>query len=176
MRWASSARTVRGSSTAGSDRRWLGARLGGELLAIEPSIEAAVGEQLVVVPALDYSAAIHDNNQVCAQDRRQSVGNRDRGAALLDTLDRCLDEPLRDGVQRRGRLVQHQDARVLEEHSGERDALLLAATQFVAALADDRVVALRQLGDALMDRGNAGGLDQLLVGSIRLGVPQVVLD
>ena len=56
-----------------------------------------------------------------------------------------LDEPLADRVERAGRLVEDEDARVLEQHAGQRDALLLAARQLVAALADDRVVALGQL-------------------------------
>ena len=57
----------------------------------------------------------------------------------------------RDRVERGGRLVEDEDARVLEQHAGQRDALLLAAGQLVAALADDRVVALGQLADAVVD-------------------------
>ena len=45
------------------------------------------------------------------------------------------------GIERRGRLVEHQDRRVLQDHPGERDALALAAGQFDAALADMRVEA-----------------------------------
>ena len=45
------------------------------------------------------------------------------------------------GIERRGRLVQHQDRRVLEERAGERDALPLAARQLDPALAQMRVIA-----------------------------------
>ena len=110
-----------------SDGGRFGSGFGQELLAVEPRVQTAVGEQLVVAAALDYSAVLHDDDQVGAQDRRQPVGDGDRRAALLDALDRGLDEPLRDRVKCRCRLVQHEDARVLEHHPGERDPLLLAA-------------------------------------------------
>ena len=43
-----------------------------------------------------------------------------------------------------GRLVEDQDRRVLEDRPGDRQPLPLAARERRAALADDRVVALRQ--------------------------------
>ena len=46
--------------------------------------------------------------------------------------------------ERRGRLVEHQDRRVLEHHARDRDALLLAARELEAALADQRLVAVGQ--------------------------------
>ena len=48
------------------------------------------------------------------------------------------------GVHRRQRIVQDQDARVEHHRAGERRALLLPARQRDAALADERVVALRE--------------------------------
>ena len=47
-------------------------------------------------------------------------------------------------VEMRGRLVEDQDRRVLQEGARDRDALALAAAQRQPALADPRVVALRQ--------------------------------
>ena len=49
-------------------------------------------------------------------------------------LDRRLD--LR--IERRGRLVEHQDRRVLQDDAGDGDALALAAGELDAALADMR--------------------------------------
>ena len=45
-------------------------------------------------------------------------------------------------VERRGRLVEHQDRRILEDHARDRDALALAARELDAALADLRVIAV----------------------------------
>jgi hypothetical protein len=46
-----------------------------------------------------------------------------------------LDVPLGLGVERRGRLVEKQDRRVLQERAGDAHALLLAARQLQPAFA-----------------------------------------
>ena len=50
-------------------------------------------------------------------------------------------------VERRGRLVEHQDRRIAHDGAGDRQALALAARQRHAVFADRRVVALRLLAD-----------------------------
>ena len=82
----------------------------------------------------------------------------------------------RDRVERRRRLVEDEDPGVLQQHPGDRDPLLLAARELVAALADDRLVARGQLQDALVDRRRAGRRLQLRLGRLRPGVAQVVAD
>ena len=52
--------------------------------------------------------------------------------------------PLGLGVERRGRLVEDQDRRVLQHRARDRDALALAGRELRAALAERRVVAVRQ--------------------------------
>src|SRR4051794_20081556 len=125
---ASSVSVARGSS-AGSDGSRLCSGHGQELLAIQPRVQPPVGEQLVVAAALDDSAALDDDDEVGAQDRGQAVRDRDRRAPLHDALDSDLDQPLGHGVEGRRRLVKNEDARVLEQHARERDALLLAARE-----------------------------------------------
>ena len=82
----------------------------------------------------------------------------------------------RHRVQRRRRLVEDQDPRVLEQHAGDREALLLAARELVAALADDRVEAVGQLRDPVVDRGRAGRRLELRVGRLGPGEQQVLAD
>ena len=74
-----------------------------------------------------------------------------------------LDEPLRLGVERRGRLVEDEDRRVSEDGARNRHPLLLAAREAVAALADNRLVAIGERCDQLVDLRRAGGLLDLLV-------------
>ncbi len=64
---------------------------------------------------------------------------------------RAEDRLLRDRVERRGRLVEHQDARVLEQRPGDAEALALAARERAAGLGQRRVVAVRQAGDEVVD-------------------------
>ena len=52
---------------------------------------------------------------------------------------RFLDRGLDLGIERRGRLVQHQDRRILDDHAGDGDALALTAGQLHAALAHMRL-------------------------------------
>ena len=56
----------------------------------------------------------------------------------ISCFERRLDQALGLGVERRGRLVEDQDRRILEDRARDRDPLPLAARQTDAALADDR--------------------------------------
>ena len=83
-----------------------------------------------------------------------------------DAHERLLERQLGPRVERRGRLVQHQDRRVLEHHARDGDPLLLAARELQAALAHDRPVALGQADDEVVDLRHAGrGLDLGLAGT-----------
>src|SRR3954470_10759033 len=172
---ASSASVARGSSRA-SDGGRFGSGRGQKLLVVEPRVQSAVGEQLIVTATLDDPALLDDDDQVGAQDRRQSVGNGDRRSSLHDALDRRLDEPLGNRVERGRGLVEDEYARVLEQDPRERDPLLLATRQLVPALADDRVVGLGEIGDAVVDGRHARGLLELIVGRIRFGIAQVLAN
>ena len=67
--------------------------------------------------------------------------DHDRGAPLAQFGDRLLHVALGFGVERRGRLVEQDDRRVLDQRARDRDALALAAGKLQAVLADRRVVA-----------------------------------
>ena len=62
---------------------------------------------------------------------------------------RLLHQALGRRVERAGRLVEQQDRPVGEQRARDRQALLLAAGQRDAALAERRVEALRQALDEL---------------------------
>ena len=61
------------------------------------------------------------------------------------------------GVHGRQRIVEDQDARIDDDGARERGALLLAARQRDAPLADHRVVAVRKVGDVLVEPRDGGG-------------------
>ena len=75
------------------------------------------------------------------RDGGEPVRDGDHGLAGHQRAETLLDRGLDLAVERRGRLVEHQDRRVLEDHAGDGDALALAAGQLDAALADMSVVA-----------------------------------
>ena len=80
------------------------------------------------------------------------------------------------GVQRRGRLVEDQDRRRLEDGAGDRHALLFAARQFQPALADHGAVAVGQLGDERADLRQIGGARHLFGLGVGAAVADVVGD
>lgn len=65
---------------------------------------------------------------------------------------------------------------VLEDGAGDGDALLLAAGELQAALADLRLVAVGQRFDKVMDLRRAGGFDHLFAACIGAPVGDVVID
>jgi succinate dehydrogenase/fumarate reductase flavoprotein subunit len=92
-----------------------------------------------------------------------------------------LDRGLDFAVERGGRLVEHQDRRVLEDDARNRDALALAAGELDAALTDLRVVAgasapILQHADELVSMGEMGGAQDLVFGRVRLAVADIVAD
>ena len=80
-----------------------------------------------------------------------------------------LDRLLGAAVERAGGLVEHQDRRVLEQGPGDRHALLFAARQLEAALADHRFIAFGQSGDEVVDRRAARRALDLRSGPRRRG-------
>ena len=144
-----------------------------ELLLVDLRVQPAPREQLLVRSLFDDPPPVQDEDHIGRQDRRETVGDRDRRPALHQRLQRRLHQALGGRVQRRRGLVQDQDLRILQDHSCDREALLLPAGQFVAALPDDGVIPIRELQDPVVDVRRPRGRDHLLVGRVRLPVEQV---
>ena len=105
-------------------------------------IEAALRDQLVMACPCSTirpsSSTISRSSAAMVESRCAMAMHR---LALHQRVELLLDRRLDLRIERRGRLVEDQDRRVLEEHAGDGDALALAARQLDAALADMRVVA-----------------------------------
>ena len=142
---------------------------------------AAEPQQLVVAALLDDVAVVEHHQPVHAGDGGEPVGDGDHGLAGHQRVEARLDRGLDLAVERRGRLVQHQDRRVLQDHAGDGDALALAAGELHAALADMRVVAapaapVLELCDELVGMGEPRRRHDLLLGRLRPAVADVRAD
>ena len=126
--------------------------------------------------ARDDAALLQHDDVVGERDRRETVGDDERRAALHDLAQGGLDLALGGGVDRRGGVVEDQDARVGEERAGDRDPLALAAAEGQAALAHAGVVAVRELGDELRGLRARGGQLDLLARRVRARVGDVARD
>src|SRR5471030_2257358 len=90
---------------------------GGSLLLAAPhvGIEAVLGQQLAMPTALGDAAAVEHHDLVGMDDGRQAMGDHHGGAAAAHLFQRVLDLLLGARVERAGRLVEQEDARVLED-------------------------------------------------------------
>src|SRR3984957_4525882 len=122
-------------------------RLLAKLRPVERGIAAALAQELVVAAAFVDEAAIDDENGVGMHDRRQPVGDDDRGAPLAELRHRLLYVALGFGIERRSGLVEQDDRCVLDQRARDGDALALAAGKLQAVLADRGVVAGREARD-----------------------------
>src|SRR3954468_16992443 len=143
------------------------------LLVVERAIAATEREELLVRAALDDLAVLQDKNLVGAADRRQAVGDHERGAPLPQRAEAVLDERLALAVQARRRLVEHQDPRVRQDGPCDRDPLPLPARELDAPFPDHRVVLLLEGLDELVgvrDVADAADLFERRVGAAVLDV------
>ena len=126
--------------------------------------------------ALFDAALIDYNDLVRVADSGKAMRDDDRRPVLRQPLERSLYVPLTLVVERRGRLIQDQDARIFQKDARNGDALLLPAGKTRAAFADRRVVTELQALDKIMDIRVLCGGDDLLVGGARLSISDVVAD
>ena len=124
-------------------------------------------EQLVVVAVGDDPAVVEHDDLVGQRDRREAVGDHERRAPRHRLASASLISLLGRGVDRGGRVVEDQDARVGQQRARDRQALALAAGERQPALADARVVALGQALDELVRPARAARPLDLLGASRR---------
>ena len=79
-------------------------------------------------------------------------------------------------VERAGRLIENENAGILQNRSRNGHALLFAAGQFQATLANARVVAVGHAEDEIMHLRQTRGILDLLLGGARAPVGDVVAD
>ena len=106
---------------------------------------------------LDDAPALHHQDAVGVDDGGEAMGDDERRAARHQRIERALHERFVFRVERGSRLVEQQHRRVFQDRAGDRQPLPLAARQRDAALADQRVVALRQRLDEKVGGGADGG-------------------
>src|SRR3954470_10040922 len=104
------------------------------------------------------------------------MGDDQGGAVLRHSFERVLDLRFGVTVERRGRLVEQQDRRRLEDRAGDGDALLLAPRELKATLADLGVVALGRKPYEIVDLGEPRRLLDLRVARLPAAVTDVVAD
>ena len=109
-------------------------------------------------------AVFEHDDLVGEGDRREAVGDDDRRPAAHRLAQAVANPRFGGRVDGRRRVVEDQDAWVDDECAGDRESLPLTARERDPALADDRVVAVRQRLDELVRLRQLGRVHDLVIG------------
>src|SRR5262249_44423737 len=104
-------------------------------------IVAILRKQIAMRALLDDTAPVEHNEAIHLRDGREAMRDRDHRLVSHERTQARLNGGFDFAVERRGRFVEYQDRRVLENDAGDGDALALAAGKLHAALADLRTIA-----------------------------------
>ena len=119
------------------------------LTPVELGVRSVVRQQIVVCAALD-DAAVFEHDDLVGPLHRGHAMRDDHRRAPCDKLLHPGENPLLGvGVHVRERVVENQDRRLARQRSRDRYALLLAARERYAALADHGLQAVRELWQVL---------------------------
>ena len=133
---------------------------------VDLPVDRARLEQLVVRAARRDPAAVEHDDLVGERDRREPVRDDDRRPAAHRLAQPEPDLRLGRRVDRRRGVVEDEDARVDDERARDRDPLALPAGERDPALADHRVVAVREPLDELVRLREPRRRLDLLVGRV----------
>ena len=97
------------------------------LRLIQAVVMTLASHQFVVAADLDDTATVEDDQSIGVTQRGQAVRNGNRRTSSYQVVECLLDFLLGGGVDRLGRLVEDQDARVDQQRAGDRDPLSFTA-------------------------------------------------
>ena len=126
--------------------------------------------------ALGDVSSVDDEDLVGVTDRGQAVGDDDDGPPGRQPGQGLMDVALGGRVGLGGGLIQNEDGGVLEVGARQGDALTLPSGEEPARITQDRVVAVGQTCDALVDAGRPGGRLDLLPSGVGTSQGDVVVD
>ncbi len=143
---------------------------------VEVVVKPALCQQVFMAADFFDPSILHGDNFVGVHDGGQPVRDNQCGSADHQFVQGILDQLFAFAVQRAGRFVQNQNARVAQKGAGDGEALLLAAGQFGSALPDFRVIAVRQGFNEMMSIARDGCLHDLFIRSAGAAIQNVVFD
>ena len=122
---------------------------------------------------LDDVSSVDDVDAVGVEDRRQPVRDGKGRPAHHELVERRLHDLLALRIERRRRLVEDQNAWILQDGACDRDALTLTARKIQAAFTDLRLISFGKLQDEFLGVRRTRCLLDLLVRRVEPAVADV---
>src|SRR3712207_1638893 len=98
-------------------------------------VEAARGEELAVCAAFNDASSVEHQDLVHVLHTHEPVGDDEGGAAMHQLVCGVQQPALRYGVEVGGRLVEHEQRRILQQRTGDGEALPLATRELQSLFA-----------------------------------------
>src|SRR5713101_5551189 len=125
-----------------------------ELGVVEPGIHPFMSDQRLVGPVFDDMSVVHDNDSIDAMDGGEAMRNDDRRPPFREIVQCLTNLDLGLRVDIGCGLIEHDDRRVLQDHTGYRYTLPLSDGELDAALSDPGIVPVRKSHDKVMRTGH----------------------
>src|SRR5206468_4310836 len=122
-------------------------RRGARLQLVKPRVETAAPHEIGVRALFVDAPVVKHEDPVGGVHRRETVRDRDAGAACEESRHRLSDERFGFRVDARHRFVQDENGRIVHEGPGDGQKLTLPVRNVGAALAQELAEPLRQARD-----------------------------
>src|SRR5690606_31580643 len=104
------------------------------------------------------------------------MGNDERRATFRKFCKGILDCTLSFGVECRCCLIQYKNWWILQEDTCNGKPLLLATRQLYPTLTDNRFIAVRQVGDHVVETSLTRCITHLIIGGVEPAIENVFAD
>ena len=141
---------------------------------IQLIILSLLGEQLIVVAALDDLTLLQYQNSLCIPDGGKAVGDDKDRAARHQTVHTLFDQFFRAGINGTGGFIQDQHRRIGHRGAGNGQELTLALGKASAVVRDPCVIPIGQMADKGIGVGKLCRGADFLVGGIQLTVADII--
>jgi hypothetical protein len=128
------------------------------------------------VPILGDFAIFQNDDEIGIFGGRNPVGDDEGGGAFFQFLQVLADREIGLGVDGGKGIIEDENRGIRKDGAGDRNPLFLPARERHAFFADRSVIAIFEIDDGVMDIGDPGGPDNLVLAGFLIGHQDVFAD
>ena len=143
-------------------------------------LRAALKLSILILFTLDHAHLFfmlaQGHNLIYLQSPWQLMRDKQHGDLAFKLIDRSGEMFGGGQIEVAGGFVEYQDSRALQERASDGKALLLAAGESHAVLADLRLVAFGQVLDGIVNLRHLAGLHHLFESRVGIGEREILIN